>query len=264
MVQVADSARPRFFGLVPSRSPFVGIALALVWLGAIGSDVARAQSEVDAARPTIDGFLSRFEGERANGPIFTRPDATSWIPHGSLAERDEGDRFAEDAAASPAPVSAEASIAPPPVEHVLSVAIDLPPPAPPPDIAQFARAPASDSAGDATPAPSAPRKDMKDPVATGSIANGKPLKGGVAVWYQHGTRTANGERYDPDGLTAGHRTVPFGKRVRVVNKRNGRSVVVRINDRGPVQTKFVIDLSRGSAKALGFSGTAEVALYEID
>jgi rare lipoprotein A len=64
-------------------------------------------------------------------------------------------------------------------------------------------------------------------------------------------------------LTAAHRTLPFGTKVRVVHQGTGRSVVVRINDRGPVPRRFVIDLSRGSARRLGFSGTARVALYRV-
>jgi peptidoglycan lytic transglycosylase len=83
---------------------------------------------------------------------------------------------------------------------------------------------------------------------------------GIAVWYRLRGRTANGEVADPSAFTAGHRTLPFGSRVRVVNRSNGASVVVRINDRGPVQRKFVIDLSQASAKALGITGTAPVTL----
>lgn len=56
---------------------------------------------------------------------------------------------------------------------------------------------------------------------------------GKASYYKHGTRTANGERFNPSGLTAAHRTLRFGTRVRVTNLKNGRSVIVRINDRGP-------------------------------
>jgi rare lipoprotein A len=85
---------------------------------------------------------------------------------------------------------------------------------------------------------------------------------GVAAWYQLSGRTANGERFDPDALTAGHRTLPFGARVRVVNLRNGRSVVVRINDRGPWTPGRIIDLSRGAARAIAMEGIDRVALYD--
>jgi peptidoglycan lytic transglycosylase len=92
------------------------------------------------------------------------------------------------------------------------------------------------------------------------IATASTHQSGVAVWYRLRGRTANGEVADPSALTAGHRTLPFGSHVRVFNRSNGASVVVRINDRGPVQRKFVIDLSQASAKALGITGTAPVTL----
>ncbi len=83
---------------------------------------------------------------------------------------------------------------------------------------------------------------------------------GTASWYQDGKRTANGERYNPDGITAAHRKLPFGTRVRVTHKRTGRSVVVRINDRGPFIRGRIIDLSRGAKRALGMGGLAPVCL----
>lgn len=80
---------------------------------------------------------------------------------------------------------------------------------------------------------------------------------GQASWYGHegGSKTANGERYHPGGLTAAHRTLPMGSRVRVTNNRNGRSVVVRINDRGPFTGGRIIDLSEGAAAAIGIKGS---------
>ncbi|GAB1538956.1 hypothetical protein NUACC21_16210 [Scytonema sp. NUACC21] len=81
---------------------------------------------------------------------------------------------------------------------------------------------------------------------------------GMASWYGYdgsGNRTATGERYNPEGLTAAHRSLPFGTRVRVTNTRNGRSVVVRINDRGPFIRGRIIDLSAGAARILGLMRT---------
>lgn len=80
--------------------------------------------------------------------------------------------------------------------------------------------------------------------------------------YESGNRTATGERFNPQGLTAAHRSLPFGTRVRVTNTGNGRSVVVRINDRGPFIRGRVIDVSLGAAKELGMisSGVAAVKL----
>src|SRR5262249_10410144 len=80
---------------------------------------------------------------------------------------------------------------------------------------------------------------------------------GTASWYGsdfHGRRTANGETYDMNGLTAAHTTLPMPTIVRVTNLDNGRSVVVRINDRGPFVEDRIIDLSRAGARELGFEG----------
>lgn len=84
---------------------------------------------------------------------------------------------------------------------------------------------------------------------------------GVAAWYQSGHRTATGERFNPDGYTAAHRTLPLGSKVRVVNARSNRSVVVRINDRGPFGGRRIIDLSRGAARAIGLDGVGMVELH---
>ena len=82
----------------------------------------------------------------------------------------------------------------------------------------------------------------------------------ASVYAYAGHRIASGERAQPNGLTAAHRSLPFGTRVRVTNKSNGRSVIVRINDRGPFLRGRVIDLSPAAANALGVSGLARVTL----
>lgn len=89
---------------------------------------------------------------------------------------------------------------------------------------------------------------------------------GAASWYGpgfQGRRTANGERFNTHAFTAAHRRLPFGTRVRVTNTSNGRSVVVRINDRGPYVGGRVIDLSQASARAIGLSGVARVRLSRL-
>lgn len=91
---------------------------------------------------------------------------------------------------------------------------------------------------------------------------------GVASWYGPGfagRKTANGERYKPSGLTAAHKTLPFGTHVRVTNLANDRSVVVRINDRGPFVKGRIIDLSNGAAKKIGLvaTGTAKVEVVAL-
>jgi len=83
------------------------------------------------------------------------------------------------------------------------------------------------------------------PAPTGDVQQG------MATWYGHGRGTASGERFDPRALTAAHRTFPMNTRVRVTNQRNGRSVIVRINDRGPFAAGRIIDLSRAAAEQLG-------------
>ena len=91
---------------------------------------------------------------------------------------------------------------------------------------------------------------------------------GKASWYgkaHHGQRTANGERFDMHALTAAHRTLPFGTIVRVTEPRSGRSVKVRINDRGPFRRDRIIDLSYEAARKLGFvsRGTARVEITVV-
>ncbi|WP_445502074.1 septal ring lytic transglycosylase RlpA family protein [Microvirga sp. G4-2] len=96
--------------------------------------------------------------------------------------------------------------------------------------------------------------------------SGKVVQSGRASWYGpgfHGRRTASGETFNTNELTAAHRTLPFGTKVRVVNQRTGKSVVVRINDRGPYAHGRVIDLSRASAQAIGISGVGSVTVAEL-
>jgi rare lipoprotein A len=102
-----------------------------------------------------------------------------------------------------------------------------------------------------------PRAAAVDPVSAviGGIT-------GMASFYWQGQRTATGERFNPEGMTAAHRTLPFGTRVRVTHLGNGRSVDVRINDRGPFIGGRIIDLSRGAAGVLGMQnqGVARVKM----
>lgn len=81
-----------------------------------------------------------------------------------------------------------------------------------------------------------------------------------ASWYRHGRVTANGEQYNPLGLTVAHRFLPFGTIVRFTNPDNGQSVTVRVNDRGPYIRGREFDLSLGSARALGFESRGVMVL----
>ena len=114
---------------------------------------------------------------------------------------------------------------------------------------------------------------IKLPVIAIMAASGALLVGSIlpasaqcgrASWYALHSRTANGERMNPDALTAAHRSLPFGTKVKVTNKRNGKSVVVRINDRGPFVHGRVIDLSKAAAKRLGFVAAGHTAVCMAD
>jgi rare lipoprotein A len=85
---------------------------------------------------------------------------------------------------------------------------------------------------------------------------------GMASVYstESGSGTASGQKLNPHGLTAAHRSLPFGTKVKVTNKRNGNSVIVTINDRGPFVRGRVIDVTPAAARVLGFSGLTQVTL----
>jgi len=89
---------------------------------------------------------------------------------------------------------------------------------------------------------------------------------GRASWYALTSKTASGERMNPSAMTAAHRTLRFGTKLKVTNPRNGKSVIVRINDRGPFSKGRVIDLSLGAAKVVGLtqSGVAKVKVVRLD
>jgi rare lipoprotein A len=95
--------------------------------------------------------------------------------------------------------------------------------------------------------------------------NGSAAETGRASWYDLDSKTASGEVMDGDALTAAHRTLPLGTRVRVANLDNGRAVVVRINDRGPFAKDRIIDLSKAAAARLGMiaDGVANVAVTPV-
>ena len=95
-----------------------------------------------------------------------------------------------------------------------------------------------------------------------SSTNGALAENGVASVYstEDGKRTASGQPLNPSALTAAHRSLPFGTKVRVSNRKNGQSIVVTINDRGPFVRGRIIDVTPAAARELGFSGLAPVTL----
>lgn len=123
--------------------------------------------------------------------------------------------------------------------------------------------------GSAPPLPEVAGKPEPQPPAqvaqVQNIVRSNPLRvlQGMASWYGpgfHGRQSASGERFNQNALTAAHRSLPFGTQVRVTNLNNGRSVIVKINDRGPFSGGRIIDLSAGAARVIGMvrSGVAPV------
>lgn len=103
-------------------------------------------------------------------------------------------------------------------------------------------------------------------VASNSVSKFKQT--GLASWYGrqfHGRKTASGETFDMNGLTAAHRSLPLNCYVKVTNKTNGKSVVVKVNDRGPFHGNRVMDLSYGAAKQLGITnkGVGNVSIERV-
>jgi rare lipoprotein A len=141
-----------------------------------------------------------------------------------------------------------------PAQSVAQTPAAPPPAAVPPAAAQ---APAAAPPPAAAPAPSTPA-----PAAAAGVEKGK------LAWYGRkfaGRRTASGEAYNPDALTMAHKTLPFGTRVKVTNLSNQRSVVLRVNDRGPTQADRVGDVSRAAAQRLGMvkSGVIDAELAVV-
>ena len=104
-------------------------------------------------------------------------------------------------------------------------------------------------------------------VASNTVSKFK--QNGTASWYGrqfHGRKTASGDTFDMNGLTAAHRTLPMNCYIKVTNKDNGKSVVVKVNDRGPFHGNRVVDLSYGAAKAIGITqkGTGNVIIERVD
>jgi len=110
-----------------------------------------------------------------------------------------------------------------------------------------------------TPAPAGETKPAAAAEAAAAPAAGDQKLTGLGAVYSdrlNGHKTASGKRYDKNALTAAHPTLPFGTKVKITNEKNGKSVVVTINDRGPTQPDRVVDMSRAAAKKIGLSPKA--------
>lgn len=195
----------------------------------------------------MNGASSRRTGARAApGPVYPAPMMPRRTPAPLMALRSLIPAFTLAGTlllplSASAPALAEATTN----EGIVAEAVELP-------------------ATLALPAPAA----LAEP-APPAPAAGDDLGSGMASYYGSelaGRRTASGERFDPADLTAAHRTLPFGSKVRVTNTRTGQSVVVRINDRGPFARGRVIDVSRAAASRIGLIGPGhgEVSLALLD
>lgn len=120
--------------------------------------------------------------------------------------------------------------------------------------------PSTASSGPSRAPSRTPSRSPKPSTSTGTSNSGTC---GVS-FYSTGTTTANGERFNPDGLTTAHKTLPFNTRVRVTNPSNGKSVVVRVNDRGPFVSGRCLDLARGAFAQIASLGSGVItARYEV-
>ena len=115
--------------------------------------------------------------------------------------------------------------------------------------------PEVEAPGIQAPQAPAPANSVK---ANGDCSGGKRI---VSAYYWQGERTASGQPFNPQGMTAAHRTLPFGTRLTVSNPRTGKSVTVIINDRGPFVSGVSLDLSLGAAQAIGMHSTGAVCVW---
>ncbi|MEV0733266.1 septal ring lytic transglycosylase RlpA family protein [Polymorphospora sp. NPDC050346] len=237
----------------PDRRPWIAGAAILAGVLLVGGGIAGVRQVTGPATPTavdvpapfraptpadapMPGSGSPFAiptppGTRTTGPAPTTAPPTTGVP-------------------TPAPTSARPGTTTRAPESTR-------PPAPRTSTAPApSRSPARPSSGNPRPTPSATRPAADDKVTDSGSCG--------ASFYAEGQLTANGERFDPDALTAAHRTWAFGTRVRVTNPATGASVVVRINDRGPFVEGRCIDLSRAAFGAIAPLEQGEVEVrYEV-
>jgi rare lipoprotein A len=146
-------------------------------------------------------------------------------------------------------------------EPSIAILVETPKPSTAP-----AKLPVSTTPTSSKPTATAPIVKIEQPAATTKPALDKIVatQSGQASWYgiEGGPETASGEKYNPSGLTAAHRTLPFGTKVRVTSIKTGKAVTVRINDRGPFHSRRIIDVSAGAAEVIGIKddGIGDVRL----
>jgi rare lipoprotein A len=225
------------------------------WLVILSLAIAQCPDIAAATEPSSDVPLPK---PRPWQPAHQKPvKAATAVPRAAppAAEADGGGTPAEPSPADE-PSPAQESSAPAPFwrdifgsqsfgQETLGWASPALLPVPPPVEAAPVQPPE-------TPAP--PKSNR----ANGDCTGGKRVK---STYYWQGKRTASGEPFNPHGMTAAHRTLPFGTSLTVSNPRTGKSVIVVINDRGPFVSGVGIDLSLGAAQAIGMQGTGMVCIW---
>ena len=231
------------------------------------NDAFLSLAEVSFFDPRAAGASSLFRGalDPSSTPVpVATPEAATTAPQPAA---DAPAEFVEVKPSEAAPDEI-VSVLPPPrprvelarLEARRTVGGDVQPDQPAPGFATPAPAPQTLPGwnwGDALRAPQTAQPTRPERV----------IHAGLASWYGpgfHGRKTASGERFDQNDMTAAHKTLPFGTRVKVVDEKTGRSIVVRINDRGPFKPGRVIDLSKQAAQALGMGGLANVKLVSAN
>jgi len=257
-------------------------ALSFAWPAQAQGD--SSLSGLFSPAPMAGSFQGRFASERKLAPMFTRPGVISALSGLSMeSPKSESENSMVAEASSPPATGHKGAVAVLRELLLIPRAEGAPSAATPSPQQQEATAPsqqeetprpqtqtvaaADQTATTSPPGPQGPLWTKKQPARIGTrqanMQPHRPLGRVQAAFYEHPGRTASGEKYNPDGLTAAHKTLPFGTRLRVVNQRNGRSVIVRINDRVPRKAKFALDLSRGSARVIGMASVAPVVLYAM-
>jgi len=245
--------RSRACGGIPLASGWVDMA-ARRWLRLLSFALLALMTNLGSLEAqTTNRFAGTFEERFANmgkvTPVFARPGAPAPSTNMDVAPPASSGR--QDVA-TPVEQQRPASA---PEERRISPTPAAGPPTPPRSQALQPLRPQVIAA-----IPTSPRQTA----SPGAVQAGRRIASGRATWYEQPGRTASGETFDPNRLTAAHRTLPFGTRLRVVNQRNGRSVIVRINDRSPPTLRSVLNLSRGSARVIGLTGAGSVSLYKVD
>ena len=224
---------------------------------------------VEAAETQGHDAVDQTSSLKREAPVFTYRQFTSKLP--PLAPASDGGSHAEAASSDPSRPTSEPALSQDPADMTGSFGQTVEAAPAPPD-ASAAQRGRTASSSDASGSAAAVAETSPRPGSTigqrADVGKAKLIGSGRASWYQHQGKTASGEIYNPDKLTAAHHALPFGTWVKVVNKSNGRSVIVKITDRTNEHTKmkrnYAIDLSRASARKIGLDGIGQVALYRVE